>query len=174
MLSLQLACRYFADFDIFIAESWCFGALVISLYLLTWGKKTNVLCNIYYICTHINACSFGFVLFCWLALKSRFWFPVGCSVSDAISFSILICSVASSSFGSMCRKHISFNKSTCLSWNMEITSHSVLLCGLYYELRRDLAVQVASLFASDRGAVDILQELQECDLWLWHEFAKFV
>lgn len=44
---------------------------------------------------------------------------------------------------------------------MEITSHSVLLCGLYLELLVDLAVQVASLFASDRGAVDILQELQE-------------
>lgn len=42
------------------------------------------------------------------------------------------------------------------------------------ELPVDLAVQVASPFASDRGAVDILQELQERDLWLWREFAKFV
>lgn len=38
-LSLQLACRYFADSSVFIAGSWCFGALVISLYLLTWGGK---------------------------------------------------------------------------------------------------------------------------------------
>lgn len=44
---------------------------------------------------------------------------------------------------------------------MEIASRSVLLCGLCYELLVDLAVQVASLFASDRGAVDVLQELQE-------------
>jgi len=44
---------------------------------------------------------------------------------------------------------------------MEITSRSVLLCGLCCELLVNLVVQVASLFASDRGAVGILQELQE-------------
>lgn len=44
---------------------------------------------------------------------------------------------------------------------MEITSPSELPHGLYCELLVDLAVQVASLFVSDRGAVDILQELQE-------------
>lgn len=49
---------------------------------------------------------------------------------------------------------------------MEIASRSVLPCGLYRELQVDVAVQVASLFASDRGAVDILQKLQERDLWL--------
>lgn len=73
-LSLQLACRYFADSNVFIAGSWCFGALFISLYLLTWGEKTDVLCNIYYIYTHINACFWGVVLVFWLALKSWFDF----------------------------------------------------------------------------------------------------
>lgn len=73
-LSLQLACRYFADSNVFIAGSWCFGALVISLYLLTWGEKTNVLCNIYYIYTRINACFWGVVLVFWLALKPWFDF----------------------------------------------------------------------------------------------------
>lgn len=38
---------------------------------------------------------------------------------------------------------------------MEIPRGSVLLCGLHCELLGDPAVQVASLFASDRGAVEI-------------------
>lgn len=102
-LSLQLACRYFADSNIFIAGSWCFGALVISLYLLTWGGKDK--CALQYLlhlhtykCLLLGGC-FGFLI----GFEVMVWFPFGCSVSDAISFSILSCPVASSSFGSMCQ-----------------------------------------------------------------------
>lgn len=102
-LSLQLACRYFADSNIFIAGSWCFGALVISLYLLTWGGKDK--CALQYL-LHLHTYKrlllggcFGFLI----GFEVMVWFPFGCSVSDAISFSILSCSMAWSSFGSMCQ-----------------------------------------------------------------------
>jgi len=66
MLYLQLACRCFADINIFIAESWCFGALAITLSLLTWGKRQ--MCFAIFITSihvYMLACLFLFV-FDWL------------------------------------------------------------------------------------------------------------
>lgn len=103
-LSLQLACRFFADSNIFHAGSWCFGALFISLYLLTLGGKDR--CALQYLLhlhTHkrllLGGC-FGVFL---IGFEVMVWFPFGCSVSDAISFSTLSCSLAWSSFGSECQ-----------------------------------------------------------------------
>lgn len=169
-LSLQLACRYFADSNVFIAGSWCFGALVISLYLLTWGEKTNVLCNIYYIYTHINACFWGVVLVFWLALKSWFDFLLAAVFLMQSVFPYSAAPWPGALLGA------------CVKADLVQEVHLARLEAEDAQpwWARGLCPSPGTpgcpglLSASHTGAGDVLQELQEWHLRLWHEFAKFV
>lgn len=169
-LSLPLACRYFADSNVFIAGSWCFGALVISLYLLTWGGKDK--CALQYL-LHLHTYKrlllggcFGFLI----GFEVMVWFPFGCSVSDAISFSILSCSLAWSAFGSVCQSRFGSRSPPGQAGGR----------GCPALVGRGLCPSLALLAARgllcfpEELEVQFLQELQEWDLRLWHEFAKFV
>lgn len=171
-LSLQLACRYFADSNIFIAGSWCFGALVISLYLLTWGGKDK--CALQYLlhlntykCLLLGGC-FGFLIGFEVMVLISFWLQ--CFWCNQFFHTQLLCGLEL--FWEHVSKQIWFKKSTWPGWRPELPSPR----GHWEAVPEPWHTWAAQglLFASDRGAVDTLQELQEWDLWLWREFAKFV
>lgn len=121
-LSLQLACRYFADSNIFIAESWCFGALVISLYLLTWGGKDK--CALQYL-LHLHTYKrlllggcFGFLTGFEVMVLISFWLQ--CFWCNWFFHTQLLCGLEL--FWEHVSKQIWFQESTWAGWKAEMPS----------------------------------------------------